>query len=149
MVSKLLVVTTLFTLIFSMRILRKMIFGGGRGDNGKTVWSMLTYKEGDNNSTFWQWIRGYNYNAGLSEGTYTMTNNWKWPSDISIHSKGKPFKLFLNVSDKKLYITVVKGEIILDNLKLSANPTMRYPVMNASVIRVDDVKLQFSRIKEG
>lgn len=115
-------------------------------DNGKIVWNISSERIGVARRDFWKLIRGdrsLEANISLSEGCYILGN--RWGDEIYIDSSGKRVKIYFNVQKEKIYLTVLKGRISINNHIYDANKSSRIRIMEYTRIKIQDIRVQFQR----
>ena len=115
-------------------------------DCGEIIWTMFAERTGAAKHGFWQKFikkKSLSTSIPLSEGTFIVSN--RLSGDIYVDSSGPAVKLYLNVQRGKLYVSILKGKISIDNCTCYANQTNRFELREYSSLRIADVTVQFCR----
>ena len=113
---------------------------------GEIIWTMLAERTGAAKCGFWQKVmkkKALSTSIPLSEGTYIVSN--RFINDIYVEASGPIVKLYLNVQKNKVYVSVLKGHISIDNCTCYSNRTTRVEIPEYSRLRIADVEVQFCR----
>lgn len=114
--------------------------------SGEIIWNMFAERTGTAKNVFWKKVMKRNAlgtSIALSEGTYIVSN--RFANDIYVDASGPIVKLYLNVQRGKMYVSIIKGQISIDNCTCYANRTTRVEIPEYSRVRIADVEVQFCR----
>ena len=114
--------------------------------SGEILWTMSAERIGASKFRFWQKImkkKVLSISVPLSEGPYIVSNGLI--NDIYVDSSGPVVKLYLNVQREKVYLSIMKGHISINNCTCYADRTNRFEIPEYSRIRIMDVEVQFCR----
>ena len=113
---------------------------------GEIAWTMLAERTGVAKCSFLKKVmkkKTLSTSIPLSEGTYIVSN--RFMNDVYVDASGPTVKLYLNVQKSKVYVSVLKGHISIDNRSCYANRTTRVEIHEYSRLRIMDVEVQFCR----
>ena len=114
--------------------------------SGEIIWNMFAERTGAAKNGFLQKVMKRNAlstSIALSEGTYIVSN--RFSNDIYVDASGPIVKLYLNVQRGKVYVSIIKGHISIDNCTCYADQTTRVEIPEYSRVRIADVEVQFCR----
>ena len=121
-------------------------FGETGEDQGKITWNIISERTGTVKNSIWNIFTRKQLlqdRIGLSEGCYFMGN--RRIDEIYVDSSGPRIKLYINVQRERVFLTVLKGYVSIENHTVYANDTIRLEIMEYSKIRIADIELQFSK----
>lgn len=119
-------------------------------ENGEeeTIWRLRARRIGTAKANRRQALFGEHVlkpEIGLPVGRYLAGN--RMLDDLYIDTSGKRFRLFLNVQADRVYLSILKGEVRIQNHRYGPDETKRIELSDWSKIQMDDVELQFIREK--
>ncbi len=119
---------------------------GQREDQGEVLWFLRGTRIGTGEKTWFQKLMGKHFLKGtvaLVEDQYWMGNRME--DDLYIDSAGSRVKLYLNVQRDSIYLSVLKGEVMVQNQIYGPDKTSRILIRDQEVILFEDVELVFLR----
>ncbi len=81
--------------------------------------------------------------VAVSEGTYCAGN--RLIDDLYIDCSGQRIRLYLNVQKDKVFVSVLKGIISVDQNSYGADPEKRIEIREYATIVVGETQLQFRK----
>lgn len=118
----------------------------GTEDDGELLWDMWSERIGAPKKKIWRvWNEGKNSQSyvALPEGCYFMGNRL-W-DEIYVDSFGCTVRMYLNVQKEKMYLSVLRGSIYIDNQLYCADRSRRIEIQEYSRIRISDIEVKFDK----
>lgn len=79
----------------------------------------------------------------LEEERYLAGNRMR--DDFYIDVSGKRIRIFINVQQDKIYLTVLNGSVVISNCIYEADKTRRIEINDMTRVVVSDIELEFIR----
>lgn len=109
-------------------------------------WNIKTFRVGKARKTFAYYFMPpgkLKDEIGLQTGVYVLGNGLF--NDIYLDSAGDRTKIYLNVQRDKIYLTVLKGHIVMQSYRYEANAKEMIMLEDMSRTEIGDVMLQFCK----
>lgn len=123
----------------------------GTNSDGELIWDLRVERIAAPKKKFWKvWTEeGRQSNVSLPEGCYYCGNR-RISDDIYVDSSGGTVRMYLNVQKEKLYLSVLKGNIYIDNQLYCADPSKRIEIQEYARIRIsDDIEVRFNKRRKN
>lgn len=123
---------------------RESLRYGHGTDQGEIVWMLKATRIGSGEKTWFQKIIGKHVLKGsiaLEEDQYWMGNRIQ--DELYVDAAGCRVKLYLNVQRDSVYLSVLEGEVMIQNQVYGPDKTSRILIRNNDTVLFEDLELQF------
>ena len=113
----------------------------------KAVWKIISEQTGTVKSSFrlHRKIRkGFQHKVSLGEGCYFFGNRRR--DEIYIDTSGQRVKMYLNVQQDRIYLTILKGNISINNQSYTEDRSSRIEISKYTM-KINDIEVRFERSK--
>lgn len=138
-------ITALIILTIYQWILLRFRIKTGESES-EAIWDIHSERKGAAKHCFWNVFKselGLQTDLAICEGCYFMGNRYR--DDVYVDSYGQRVRLYLNIQFERIYITVVKGCVRIDNRVFEADLESRIEIPEHTTIRIGDIDLQFRK----